>query len=151
MEAEVVAEGGGTTPEERAHCDKSSHKDDGRSVQRFGRNPKCAVVFDALFLRCLRMIGPPSMCDAGVRKSRAEGVRASPVELRITRSMLMECPAFIVPVEKWKPHEADDPDDHARPGGCVLRQPQGTHPRRTDCVEARRGARSKTGVRGIGL
>ena len=120
-------------------------------VQRFGRNQTCAVVFDALFLRCLRMIGPPSMCDAGVRKSRAEGVRASSAELRITRSMLMECPAFIVPVEKWKPHEADDPDDHARPGGCVLRQPQGTHPRRTDCVEARRGARSKTGVRGIGL
>ena len=66
------------------------------------------------------------MCDAGVRKSRAEGVRASSAELRITRSMLMECPAFIVPVEKWKPHEADDPDDHARPGGCVLRQPQGS-------------------------
>ena len=58
MEAEVVAEGGGTTPEERAHCDKSSHKDDGQfQLRRFGRNPKCAVVFDALFLRCLRIIG----------------------------------------------------------------------------------------------
>lgn len=75
-------------------------------VQRFGRGKTFEVVFDCLPVRDLLMIGPPSMCDAGVRKSHAEGVRASSAELRITRSMLMECPAFIVTLEKRKPLRA---------------------------------------------
>ena len=44
-------------------------------------------------------------------------------------------------------HGADDPDDYAQRGGGRVRQPVGAHPRRPDCVRAKRTERPTYGVR----